>query len=105
MITIFKKHNVTDGTKCIMAHKDMTERDVLSEEIPSASLLICPFHTLRTFRREITTEKMDITPDQRQEVLEIISKIVYSRNEKEYCTYFQLLKNIKTGMIFSGLKD
>ena len=60
LVDVFKKHNDTTGTKCIMADKDMVERDVLSEKIPNANLLICLFHTLRTFRREITTEKMNI---------------------------------------------
>jgi len=43
-----------------MADKDMAERNVLAEKIPNAVLLICLFHTLRTFRREITTDKMGI---------------------------------------------
>ena len=58
---VFKKHNDTGNTKCIMADKDKVERDVLTEKIPNANLLICLFHTLRIFRREITTEKMNIT--------------------------------------------
>ena len=57
MVRIFKRHNSTDRTACIMSDKDMTERDVLSEEIPNAVLQICLFHTLRSFKREISTEK------------------------------------------------
>ena len=54
---IFKNHNDTANTKCVMADKDMTEREVLAEKIPNAVLMICLFHILRTFRHEITTEK------------------------------------------------
>ena len=39
MVHIFKRHNSTDRTVCIMS-------DVLSEEIPNAVLQICLFHTL-----------------------------------------------------------
>ena len=57
LMEIFITYNNTSKTKCIMADKDMTERNVLAEELPSAILLICLFHVLRTFRREITCEK------------------------------------------------
>ena len=42
--------------KVKLTDKDMTEREVLAEKIPNAALMICLFHTLRTFHREITTE-------------------------------------------------
>ena len=95
MVTIFKRHNCTEGTKCIMADKDMTEREVLTEKIPNAVLLICLFHTLRTFRREITADKMYVTSEQRKMVLEIITKRVYARNETEYQQYYRHLKDTK----------
>ena len=61
MITIFKKHNPQwKGTRVLMADKDMTERDVLAAEFPSAHLLICLFHTFHSFRREIVVYKMGI---------------------------------------------
>ena len=44
----------------ISADKDMTERSVFTAGFPQAQLLICLFHTFRTFRREITTDKMGI---------------------------------------------
>ena len=72
----FVSYNDTSNTKCIMADKDMTERDLLSEKIPTAQLLICLFHVLRTFRREITCEKMGVKAAQRMSVLEINSKLV-----------------------------
>ena len=84
MVRIFKRHNSTDRTVCIMSDKDMTERDVLSEEIPNAVLQICLFHTLRSFKQEISKEKLHITSEQRQMTLEIITKLVYSKNETEY---------------------
>ena len=39
-VGIFKRHHSTDRTVCItcMSDKDMTEKDVLSEEIPNAVL-------------------------------------------------------------------
>ena len=58
MIDAFKKHNQEwEKIHVIMADKDIGERDMLRQCIPNASVLICLFHTLRSFRREITCEK------------------------------------------------
>ena len=92
---IFVKHNDTTNTICIMANKDMTEREVLAEKIPNAALMICLFHTLRTFRHEITTEKMGISAAQRITALEIICKLLYTQNNEEYQKFYQLLKQNK----------
>jgi zinc finger SWIM domain-containing protein 3 len=62
----------------------MTERQVLKEELPQAGLLICLFHTMRTFRREVTTEKMGISNDERMQVLEILQSMAYSKTESRY---------------------
>ena len=59
LVQEFKKHNSSWSlTQCIMSDKDMTERNVLSEQFPQSKLLICLFHTLRTMRREVSTEKL-----------------------------------------------
>lgn len=93
MIRLFKKHNAAwEKVSCVMADKDMTERKVLKEEIPQAGLLICLFHTMRSFKREITTEKMGISADERLQVLEIIQSMAYAPNEEVYQDlYVQLM--------------
>ena len=75
LVDIFIKHNDTTKTRCIMADKELTERSVLTEKIPNAVMMICLFHTLRTFCREITSDKMGINAAQRATALEIISKL------------------------------
>ncbi|XP_065671008.1 uncharacterized protein LOC136089204 [Hydra vulgaris] len=58
----FKSYNISwPKTSVFMTHKDLTERDVLRGAFPGVSLLLCLFHTLRTFSREITTVKLGIT--------------------------------------------
>ena len=73
----------------------MTEREVLAEKISNAALMICLFHTLRTFRCEITTEKMGTSAAQRITALEITCKLVYAHNNEEYQKIYQLLKETK----------
>lgn len=80
MMTYFKAYNPSwTKINCIMADKDMTERQVLKEEIPQAGLLICLFHTMHSFRREVTTEKMGISNEERIQVLEILQSMAYAK--------------------------
>lgn len=84
-VRCFKENNPAFvNTKVIMADKDINERDVFKNEIPNAVLLICQFHVLRTFSREISTEKIGISIAQRHTALELLQKLVYSISEEEY---------------------
>ncbi|CAC5406847.1 unnamed protein product [Mytilus coruscus] len=67
-----------------MADKDFIERETFRSVFPHSSLLICRFHVLKIFRREITVEKMGMTSSQRNAALELIQKLVYSRTEEDY---------------------
>ncbi|XP_068228108.1 uncharacterized protein [Palaemon carinicauda] len=70
MIQLFKTKNPKwIDIRVILTDKDMVERTVFTEEIPNANLQICLYHVLRTFKREITTEKMGITGGQKTTIL------------------------------------
>ena len=105
LMDAFIKHNDTSNTRCIMADKDFTERDVFAQKIPGAELMICLFHTLRTFRREITLEKVGINAAQKVAVLEIINKLVYARDEEEYSKFYQKLKDTKLNQVIQYFND
>ena len=62
---------------------------MLADKLPNAALQICLFHTLRTFKREITTEKLKIHSDQRLALLEILSKLYYASNIDTYNYLYQ----------------
>ena len=94
MIEAFKKHNARWKDVCVvMADKDIKERDVKAC-LPRTSVVICLFHTLRTFRREVTCEKMGISSGQRTFCLELVQKMAYAPSEDEYLkVYDQLQKD------------
>jgi len=48
-------------TAVVMADKDIGERHFIKKDLPSASVLICLFHALQTFCREISCDKFGIT--------------------------------------------
>ena len=95
MVNTFKKCNMKwEKIRVVMADKDIGERDVLKQCLPNSSILICLFHTLRSLRREITCQKMGITPGQRSLSLELLQKMAYASTESEYSNlYGQLLRD------------
>ena len=93
MMETFKKRNSNwQKVRVVMADKDMDERNVIKEAFPSASMLICLFHVLRTFRREISCEKLGITSGQRVCSLELLQKMAYASSEKEYQALYDELQ-------------
>ena len=85
MLEIFKKYNSAwSSVRVVMSDKDMTERQVLKASFPDADTLICLFHTLKSFRREILVEKMGITSGQRSLCLELLQQLAYAFNEEKY---------------------
>ena len=93
MVDSFKSHNESwSKTRVVMSDKDLKEREVVKKSFPGVDVLICLFHTLRTFRREITTEKMGITAGQRTTCLEYVQKLAYASSLEEYNKLYEQLK-------------
>lgn len=94
MFEVFKKHNSHwSSIRVVMADKDIKERDTVKKMLPDASVLICLFHTLRTFRREVNSEKMGITSGERNTCLETVQKMAYASSLEEYMKLYEFLKN------------
>lgn len=100
MMNSFKTaHPKWDQIKCVMTDKDINERDAIREALPSANLIICAFHTLRIFNREITTDKRNITRDQRDAAKSILQKMVFSETEEEYDLLYEELKEMPQSVV------
>ena len=63
LMDLFVHHNDCAAVQCVMADKDMLERDVLKEKLPQAAIQICLFHVLCTLRREVTGQKMGVSQE------------------------------------------
>ena len=44
----------------MISDKDFNDRAIFKKEFPDAALHLCLFHTLHSFKREITTEKWEL---------------------------------------------
>ena len=85
MLEMFKKNNPCwSQVRIAMADKDIGECDVINSSLPSTSVLICLFHALRTFRREVSCEKLGITAGERICALEVFQKMAYASSEEKY---------------------
>lgn len=85
VLECFKKYNPNwDKVKCVIGDKDFADRVVYKEKFVGVVLQICLFHVLRTFNREITTVKRNITTAQRGNVLNILQSLCYSQSEDDY---------------------
>ena len=101
----FKKHNPAwSKTVTVFSDKDFNERQAFTKCFPHAKLLLCLFHTLHSFKREVTTTKMGITTDERIRCLEIITQIVYSKLPAEYDHNVKKTQGHKTSICHSVLR-
>lgn len=106
MLDIFKEFNEDwHKTVVVIGDKDMADRSVYTEKFPSVILQICLFHVLQTFRREITTQKRNITASQRLEVLEILERIVYSQSPEAYDSAYKDLCALKLDGVTKYFND
>lgn len=94
MFETFKAQNHRwNCTRVVMADKDIKEREIIKEVLPDTSVLICLFHTLRTFRRELTCERMGITSGQRSTCLEMVQQLAYCTSQEQYTDLYSRLQS------------
>ncbi|KAE9535724.1 hypothetical protein AGLY_007625 [Aphis glycines] len=101
--TFLKKNPISAKTRVYVTDKDMKERNVIKKVFPNAALTIFLFHTLRTFNRELTCDKRNITSNERDAVKELIQNIVYCKSELEYENLYQNLKT-STRKVFKNVE-
>ena len=89
LLNAFKGNNVNDQPRVIMADKDFNERYILKECFPTASVLICLFHTLRSFKRELSDKRFSLSESQNITLKELFQKMCYARNVKKYGNIFK----------------
>lgn len=98
-VGVFRKLNpACNETKVVMSDKDFTEREAFTSCFPGASLNICLFHTLRSFRREITCEKMGITSAERHRCLEVLTGLAYFKSPEAFDRHLHALNNISSSV-------
>ncbi|XP_078392201.1 zinc finger SWIM domain-containing protein 1-like isoform X1 [Cetorhinus maximus] len=93
LLRIFKQKNpAAERIQTVMCSGRPYRGEVVSEVLPHSKLVTCLFHTLRTFRADVTTDKLHVTVGQRNLLLEILHNMCYAASAEEYdLLYHQLL--------------
>ncbi|XP_065901369.1 uncharacterized protein [Dysidea avara] len=106
MIQVFKSHNPAwASSRVLISDKDCSERAVFAKEFPGICLQLCLFHVLRSFRREITCDKMGIRAGERDHALEILLKLAYSRSESDCNHHYEDLRLAGLTTVFTYYND
>lgn len=94
-VDCFQKDNLKAASKikCFMTDKDMIERSVFEKTFPAVEMYLCLFHTLKTFRRVVTSRDMDLKEVEKNDILLMLLKVVYSDDEVDYMKKYQEFKN------------
>ncbi|XP_057309122.1 uncharacterized protein LOC130647329 [Hydractinia symbiolongicarpus] len=81
----FKQNNPSsENLRVVMADKDLNERELIKVTFPGVKVLICLFHTLKAFKREVTVAKMGVTQAKVESLLSLFQPKAYANTEKEY---------------------
>lgn len=79
--------------KVVLTDKSSAERKAIRKAFPKANLQICIFHALQIFKREITCKKRNITNEEKNEILSLLRKMIFSKEKYEYKNaYAELMK-------------
>ena len=80
--------------QCIMADKDLKERDVLKKVFEdNVPVYICRFHVLKSFSSGFT-KYMPKQAKLKQKCMDIVEKMVYSNSQEVYDKFYSKLKEI-----------
>ena len=102
----FKSENKTSNSiRIFMADKDLNERQLLKELFPNAVILICLFHSLRTFKREVSPTKMGITQAVTETVSSLFQQMAYAGNEEKYLSVREKFLEVAPPQVKSYFED
>ena len=72
----------------------MEERSVLKSEMPQVEMQICLFHVLKIFNREVTREKMGVTPAEQDTIKSLVQECCYAHGSEDFMKKYEVLMNV-----------
>ena len=89
LLNAFKGNNVNNQPRVIVADKNLNERHIPKKCFSSAFVLICLFHIVRSFKRELVDKRFSLKESQNITLKELFQNICYARNVKDYENTFK----------------
>eukprot|EP00058_Branchiostoma_floridae_P007739 XP_002593227.1 hypothetical protein BRAFLDRAFT_72696 [Branchiostoma floridae] len=106
LISSFKESNPNHTrTECIVADVDTPHRNLLGVHFPNVIMSMSDLHTLRAFRRDVSTEKLRISPDQKVACLQTMEKMVSAQSKEEYDEHYNILQFLDVPQVLVYFND
>lgn len=95
-LDVFKQVNLEacEKIQMFMCDKDLLQRDIIKETFPGVPVLICRFHVLQIFAREVPGRTKSLTKAQKDRILEVLQRLVYSSSPQEYEANYKTFSEI-----------
>jgi zinc finger SWIM domain-containing protein 3 len=77
------------STQCVMVDKDESEIAAVKTHLPHATVLLCTFHVLKSFKSKICEQV--ITVAEKEEIFRLMRKITYASQE----TFDNLIEEVR----------
>ena len=81
----------------IMIDKDLQNIDLLRRYFPNSNLLLCTFHVIKYLKQVVAEEE---SKENKQNVMNLISDLVYCKDDLQYLQILKKLKEITTDKFY-----
>ncbi|XP_069775813.1 zinc finger SWIM domain-containing protein 1-like isoform X2 [Narcine bancroftii] len=96
LLRIFARKNpASERTRVVVSSNEACGGELVSDALPGAKLLSCLAHTLLTFQRDVTTEKLQVSDRQRDQILQTLHSMCYASSAEEYDLLYRQLLDTK----------
>lgn len=97
-IQLFEQNNLyCTSTEVCFVDEDFAQSDVLREEHMTIPTCICAFHTVKTMKSHISTEKFEVYD--KQILLTCFWWVIYSKIFEEYTFHEKVLVRIRSSFL------
>ena len=93
MLESLRERNPEFKPRVFMTDKDFNERAIIKELFPTATVLICLFHSLRSCKREISDKALGLAEGAQVVLKELLHSMCYAKSEDEYTKHYENFMN------------
>ena len=93
MLESLRERNPEFKPRVFMTDKDFNERAIIKELFPTATVLICLFHSLRSFKREISDKALGLAEGTQVVLKNLFQSMCYAKSEYEYTKHYENFMN------------
>ena len=94
MLESLRERNPEFKPRVFMPGKDFNERAIIKELFPISTVLMCLFHSLRSFKRKISDKALGLAEGTQVVLKELFQSMCYAKSEGEYAKHYEHFMNV-----------